>query len=242
MRRYKYSDDIVNAVKNFLEEEEWSYFFEEDSGLFRFNLKIRSRIQNISYVIDVLEDEFITYGMCPIGADNKDPEMMAQMAEFICRANYGLKNGCFELDFNDGEIRYRSYVDCENQLLSTAVVRNSVHCTASMFERYASGIVDIIFNKAAAKDVITKIETSKVEDLSSELEEACGGIASDDTIEELLTHLTSKLTAAIGGDDNPAEEDGQRGVCSKTSAEESGDCPEQPHIRMNLFAAEGGED
>lgn len=112
MRKYEYSDEIVNVVKKFLDDDDWHYSFNEETGIFRFSLRIRGKIQSISYVIDVHEDEFITYGMSPIGADGEDTEMMAQMAEFICRANYGMKNGCFELD-RDGEIRFRSFVDCE---------------------------------------------------------------------------------------------------------------------------------
>lgn len=69
---------------------------------------------------------------------------MAIMAEFICRANYGLKNGNFELDMRDGEIRYKSFVDCEGLTPTTEMVRNSIHCPAAMFDRYGDGIVDII--------------------------------------------------------------------------------------------------
>ena len=36
--------------------------------------------------------------------------------------NYGLKNGCFELYFRDGEIRFRSFIDCEDVMPSTEVI------------------------------------------------------------------------------------------------------------------------
>ena len=42
-------------------------------------------------------DELVVYGICPVHADEKDEEMMAQMSEFLHRANYGLKNGCLSL-------------------------------------------------------------------------------------------------------------------------------------------------
>ena len=61
-------------------------------------------------------------------------------------------------DFRDGEIRFRSYIDCENLLPSTTVVKNSIHCTAAMVKRYAPGILDIIFGGVKAKDAITKCE------------------------------------------------------------------------------------
>lgn len=248
MRRYEYSDEIVNVVKKFLADDDWHYFFNEDAGIFRFDLGIRSKIQSISYLIDVHEDEFVTYGMCPIGADREDPEMMAQMAEFILRANYGLKNGCFELDFRDGKIRFRSYVDCEEQLPSTAVVKNSVYCTAAMIKRYAPGIGDIIFGGVAAKDAITKCEKSKEEELHSaedelrsDLEEALEGDISEEAVGAFLSRLASELGITDEDDDSHADEDRPEGIRLNPFEGESGDGLNQPHIGMDLFAAEGGE-
>ena len=240
MRRYEYSDEIVNVVKQFLEEDDWHYSFNEETGIFRFGLKIRSKIQNISYVIDVHDDEFVTYGMCPIGVDREDLEMMAQMAEFICRANYGLKNGCFEMDWRDGEIRFRSYVDCENLLPSTTVVKNSVHCTAAMIKRYAPGIVDIIFGGAKAKDAITRCEKkvpSTEDELRSALEEALNGDVSEEAIGDLLAQLASEL--GIGEDSN--EDDERPESIRLNPFVNDGAGSDQPHIRKHFFGAEGGE-
>ena len=244
MRRYEYSDEIVNVVKQFLVEDDWHYSFEEDTGIFRFGLKIRSKIQNISYVIDVHDDEFVTYGMCPIGADREDCEMMAQMAEFICRANYGLKNGCFEMDWRDGEIRFRSYVDCENLLPSTTVVKNSVYCTAAMIRRYAPGIVDIIFGRAKAKDAITKCEKevpSTEDELHSALEEALGGDVSEESIGVFLSRLASILDIGEDSADSNEDDDRPRGIRRNSFADGGGSGLEQNHIRMDPFATEGGE-
>mgnify|MGYP000850874231 FL=1 len=243
MRKYEYSDEIVNVVKQFLADDDWHYSFNEDTGIFRFGLRIRSKIQNISYVIDVHDDEFVVYGMCPIGADREDPEMMAQMAEFICRANYGLKNGCFEMDWRDGEIRYKSFVDCENLLPSTAVVKNSVHCTAAMIKRYALEIVDIIFGGAKAKDAITRCEKdmpSTADELRSALEEALGGDASEESIGAFLSRLASELGISEDGDDGH-EEARPEGIRLNPFANGDGSGSDQPHIRMDLFGAEGGE-
>lgn len=240
MRRYDYSDEIVNVVKKFLTDDDWHYCFSEDIGIFKFGLRIRSKIQSISYVIDVHKDEFVTYGMSPIGADRENPEIMAQMAEFICRANYGLKNGCFELDFRDGEIRFRSFVDCENLLPSTDVVKNSVHCTAAMFKRYAPGIVDIIFGGASAKDAIAKCEKLTEDELSSALEEALGGDLSEESVGELLSRLAPEL--GITGEDDDSHEDRPEDIRLNPFAEESGGDSEQHHIRMDMLAVEGVED
>lgn len=244
MRRYEYSDEIANVIKRFLAENDWYYSFNEDTGIFRFGLRIRGKIQNISYVINVHDDEFVTYGVCPIGADREDPEMMAQMAEFICRANYGLQNGCFEMDWRDGEIRFRSYVDCENLLPSTTVIKNSVHCTAAMIKRYAPGIVDIIFGGVKAKDAVTRCEKEIPQtegELRSALEEVLGGDISEEAVGALLSRLASEL--GIGEDSGDSHEDDDRpeGIRLNPFADGGGLGLDQSHIRMDLFSTEGGE-
>ena len=164
MRKFDYSNEIANIVKQFLDEDDWRYTFDENIGIFDFNLRMESKIQKISYLMHVDNDEIVCYGVCPISADCEDPEMMAEMAEFICSVNYGHRNGCFELDFRDGEIRFKSFIDCDNLMPSTAVIKNSIYCTAAMFDRYGPGMLEIIFAGCTAKDAIAKCKKS-VEDL-----------------------------------------------------------------------------
>lgn len=102
--------------------------------------------------------KFVVYGMCSVGVDRDDREMMAQMAEFICRANYSLINGCFEFDFTDGEIRYRSCIDCAEVIPSQKVIKHSVQYIALIYERYLSGILDIIFTNGRAEEAISRCE------------------------------------------------------------------------------------
>ena len=153
-----YSPQIAAEVNSFLEGDDWHFSFDEDRGIFRFNLSIKGRMKSISYIVDIKDDAYIVYAISPISGDQDDAEMMAQLAEFITRANYGLKNGCFEMDFNDGEIRYRIFVDCEDQLPTNQIIKNSIYVTAATFSRYSEGILDIVFGGATGKDACAKCE------------------------------------------------------------------------------------
>lgn len=158
MSEKQYSKQIADIITGFLTDDDWNYSFDEERGLVRFNLSIKGKIKSIRYVIDIKEDEFVSYAIAPIGADNEDPRQMRKMAEFICRANYGLKNGNFELDFTDGEIRYKSFEDCENVLPSIEMVKNSIYIPSIMFERYGSGIIDMIYGDISPKEAVDKCE------------------------------------------------------------------------------------
>lgn len=213
MRKYEYSNDLVNLVKKFLVDDDWHFSFDENTGVFDFGLRVKSKIQKINYIVDVHEDEIVVYGMCPIGADHTDSNMMVQMAEFLCRANYGLKNGCFELDFRDGEIRFRSFIDCEDVMPSTEVIKNSIHCTATaaMYKRYAPGIVDIIFSGCTAKEAIAKCEKSPEDELRSMITEVVGEDMEGNDIEAMIARLATRLGIT---DDSEEEADGDADVAA----------------------------
>ena len=153
-----YSKDLAMAVRDFLEEEDWHFRFEEDDGIFRFGLNLRGKLKNIQYVVSIAEEDFTVYAISPVSADEDDAKQMRQMAEFICRANYGLRDGNFEMDYNDGEIRYKCYVDCHGALPTREMVLRSIHCPAAMFTRYGKGILQVLFNDTKAKAAVAMCE------------------------------------------------------------------------------------
>ena len=144
MKTNMYSIEIANIVKQFLTEDSWNFSFDEEHGIFKFGLRIKGKIHSLKYFISIRTNEIIVYGICPIGVDEEDNKMMMEMAEFLHRVNWGLRNGCFEFDFRDGEIRFRSYIDCDKTLPSIESIKNSIFCTAAMFEKYGAGITSII--------------------------------------------------------------------------------------------------
>ena len=153
-----YSKDIADAINRFLVKEDWNFSLDKEKGVFAFGLNLKSKIKTAHYFVAITNNAYIVYACSAVGADKDDSRMMGAMAEFICRANYGLMNGNFELDMRDGEIRYKSFVDCAGGVPSEKVIENSIYVPAALLERYAPGILDIIFNDANASDAIAKCE------------------------------------------------------------------------------------
>ncbi len=223
MKNRTYSKSIANAINNFLTEDDWHFSFDDQCGLFKFGLNLKGRIKKVSYIVDVKDDEYVVYAISPLGADEDDEKMMATMVEFICRANYGLKNGNFELDMRDGEIRYKSFVACEGITPTMEMVRNSIHCPAAMFDRYGVGIVDIIFGNSTAKDAIAKCEKSPAEELRALLGEEFDG-------EDDMDAMLARLAARFGIDESEPRTDGE-------PVELDGD---EAEVKTDLFGSKGG--
>lgn len=213
-----YSTEIANAINSYLKQDDWHFSFDEEKGLFRFVLSLSSKIKKINYIVDVKEDEYIVYAISPIGADEEDKRMMATMAEFVCRANYGLKNGN---DMRDGEVRFKYFVDCGSITPSKDMVQNSIHCPAIMFKRYGSGIVDIIFGNATAMETVERCEKAAENEIRSLLSELLEG-------ESEPSEMPAKLAERMGS----AEEDAK--------PYDAGCVPVM--IKTDLFGSEGDND
>lgn len=227
MKERTYSIDIANAVKRFLTADDWHFSFEEEHGIFKFGLGLKGKLKKLHYIVDIKDEEYLVFAISPLGADENDAKMMANMAEFICRANYGLKMGNFELDFDDGEVRFKVHVLCKGVTPTAEMIKRSIYCPATMFDHYGSGIVDVIFNDTSGKAAIEKCEEyseSKIRSILAELLSDDEAVSSD---EGDMDAMIARLAARFGITDTDKTE--------QSSEEE--DCVK---IHTDLFDKKGG--
>jgi hypothetical protein len=145
-----YSTQIANTVRKFLTADDWNYSFDDEKGIFTFNLSIKTKLKKLSYRVVVNDNGYSVYAAIALGAD----DCLHEMAEFVCRANYGLRNGNFELDFRDGEIRYKCYVNCDGQMPTNEIVKDSIYIPYYMMKRYGDGIVSVLFGNQTPEEAI----------------------------------------------------------------------------------------
>lgn len=220
----KYSNEIASIIKKFLNEDDWKFFFDSEKGVFRFGLRISGKMKDIDYLIRIHETDFTVYALSPVHADNDNADCMARMAEFITRCNYGLRNGNWEMDYADGEVRYKSYVDVEGMTLSTETVKNSIYCIASMFERYGDGILSIIFGGASAEEAAKKCENSVQASDIAELLDELGIDIETEPAESAAAKLAAHFGVTIGDGDDQVSEDVESEM--------------EPDIKIKLFEEE----
>ncbi|MFG6332067.1 MAG: YbjN domain-containing protein [Lachnospiraceae bacterium] len=150
-----YSKQIANLIISYLEKEDFHYDYDKDTGVIRTNVSISGKLQKLRYVFTVYESDFDTYAIINLNADE---EQRPAVAEFLTRANYGLKLGNFEMDYRDGEVRYKCAVDCDECMPSEKVVQNTIYIPYNMFKRYGDGLLAVMFGLKSAADSIKEIE------------------------------------------------------------------------------------
>ncbi|HMO56062.1 MAG TPA: YbjN domain-containing protein [Roseiflexaceae bacterium] len=102
-------------------------------------------------------EQFIFYAVSTV----KVPEhMRLAAAEYITRANYGLRIGNFEMDFSDGEIRFKSSLDFEGVELSDHLIRNAIYPAVQLLDQYLPGLLKVVFGGVEPHEAIDEIESS----------------------------------------------------------------------------------
>lgn len=81
------------------------------------------------------------------------------VALFLARANYGILIGNFEIDLEDGELRYKTSIDVEGAELTEALLDNLVVANVAVFDRYVPGIEAVVRGTDPA-DAVAAIEAS----------------------------------------------------------------------------------
>lgn len=100
-------------------------------------------------------EQFLFYVKAPV----KVPEVeRPAVAEFITRANYGLRIGNFEMDFDDGEVSYKSSLDFEGVALSPELIKNAIYPAVSTMDRYLPGLMSVVYGGTLPAEAIAEIE------------------------------------------------------------------------------------
>ena len=72
--------------------------------------------------------------------------------------------GNFELDYSDGEIRFKSSLDVEDSELTEPMVRSAVYWAVVMMDKYLPGLLQVIGGDIRPVDAIDDIEAEDHKD------------------------------------------------------------------------------
>ena len=83
------------------------------------------------------------------------------MAEFITRANFGMIIGNFELDYSDGEIRYKTSVDVEEVEVTDPLVRHLIYANVLTMDKYFPGLMRVLYGGISPVEAIEEVEAAE---------------------------------------------------------------------------------
>lgn len=149
-------EQIVDAVRDFLDGDDWHYQYDAEDQVISAGIRLRSKIKTGKIRIIFKDDSYAVYLYSPISGDESN---LTELNKYLTMANYGLANGNFELDYRDGEIRYKTYVNCNGlESLPKDIIQDSILVGCAMMDRYGDGIAALSLGFSDAETAIKKAE------------------------------------------------------------------------------------
>ncbi len=147
----------LQAVAAFFSEDGWSFEQMPERPILRLPFQGKGGRWNCYAQVRVTKDveQVLFYSVLPL---NVPVEKRAAIAEFITRANYGMALGNFELDYNDGEVRYKTSVDVTDQEINGGLLRPLIYTNVLMMDKYMSGLIAVVYADVSPAEAVKQIE------------------------------------------------------------------------------------
>lgn len=146
---------ILDTMLEFFQEDKWNFTRVQDEPVLSMGVSGKNGKWRCYAKAREEQGQFLFYSICETTVPD---DKHAEIAEFLTRANYALVIGNFEMNYNDGEIRYRTSVDVEGDRLNAVLIKNVVYANVVMMDRYLPGILSVIFGGMSPEKAIQMIE------------------------------------------------------------------------------------
>ena len=132
---------LLDELKRVFAENGWPY--SEVRGAPVLLADLSGPAGRWSFYAQAVEDKdlVLLYSVCP----ERVPEgRRLEVSQFLTRANYGLAAGNFELDFHDGEVRYKTVLHLQGEELDGLVLKRLVRSNGIAMETYLPTLGSVI--------------------------------------------------------------------------------------------------
>lgn len=149
------SNSMLATLVQFFQEEDWQFSYAEDDT--SLNLRYQGHTESWWCLAQAREtsQQFVFYSIVPLAV----PEQKRQaVLEFLTRANFGLIMGNFEMDLDEGAIRFKTSVDVEGNMLNAALIKQMVQANLTSMDTYLPGIKSILDGTLTPQAALAQIE------------------------------------------------------------------------------------
>ncbi len=143
------------TLKEFLDSDGWHPHRVGEKHVYRCDFAGENSDLRCYAQIRADLEQFLFYVVAPVKVPE---ELRLAVAEYITRANYGLRIGNFELDYSDGEVRYKSSLDFEGEPLSKTLLKNAIYPAVQTMDHYTPGLMRVIYGGSSPYEAIQEVE------------------------------------------------------------------------------------
>lgn len=148
------SQPLLPTLLAALDEREWTYTVNEELSLVTFGVGGEHSAYNCAIFAD---DDTRLVTMIAQSPMRVPHEERLSACELLMRANHGLMFGSFDLDFSDGEVRYKVAVDVEGGTLGVEAVHSMITVALDMYELWYPSVMKVVYGGVSPEDAVTEV-------------------------------------------------------------------------------------
>lgn len=145
---------VFEAVTTYLEVDEWPIHQIGDTP--SYSMTFQGQNGRWTCIAQVVEEDrlLIFYSACP--AKTPESELMA-VAEYLTRANYNLLLGNFEMNFEDGDIRYKTSISIPEHDMGAMTIGKLIYTNVLTMDRHLPSLLAVINGSLSPLEAINQL-------------------------------------------------------------------------------------
>lgn len=147
---------LYNAVVDYLTEDGWHFGVAQEDVALHFGFQGRNNLWQCLCIVDEDKGFVRFYSIAPVIVPE---ESRGAVSEFLTRANYGLPLGNFEMDYRDGEVRFKTSIDVEGGELTPTMIENLLKSNLTTMDQYLPGLMRVLYGNVAPAAAVEAIES-----------------------------------------------------------------------------------
>lgn len=132
---------LRSTVIEFLQEDDWDFEEAPDQAVLHLLFQGKHGKWRCLAHISEADQQFCFYSISPVKASTVKTSMIA---ELLMRLNWALSIGNFDLDFQSGEIRYKTSIDVDNSHLDSSLAKNLIYINVLTMDKCLPYIMSLI--------------------------------------------------------------------------------------------------
>ena len=144
-------ESILATIITYFTKDDWTFTKLQGQSILQMAYQGENGLWSCYAQAREPEEQFIFYSIYP---ELVSEDKRFTIAELLTRINYGLVIGNFEMDFNDGEIRYKTSIGVEGDILTYQIIKRLVYANVAIMDHYLPNIRAVMDENISPEDAI----------------------------------------------------------------------------------------
>lgn len=152
---------LMDVVLRFFQEDQWNYQIVPNKSTARAGYRGERGTWVCHAKVDQENKRFLFYSLMGL---NIPSEYRLAVAEYLTRVNQLLPVGNFEMNFDNGEIRFKTSLETPENDLSVAMVRAMAYSNVHSMDHYFPGVLSVVHGGLSPEAALARVEAQPVEE------------------------------------------------------------------------------